>query len=127
MDNNNLFGDRIFNERATSCHDMAQFGTLERNTVDMLCSTSFSISLQCWPQTWTIPPKNHFQNNIGREKDMSSEQCDPSCESEIAVINEMYTQFLSDSDDNVKIITVLKKSQQINPFCHPNSIPCTEQ
>ena len=28
MDNNNLFGDRIFNERATSCHDMAQFGTL---------------------------------------------------------------------------------------------------
>ena len=28
MDNNNLSGDRIFNERATSCHDMAQFGTL---------------------------------------------------------------------------------------------------
>ena len=35
--------------------------------------------------------------------------------------------FLSDSDLNAKIITVLKKSLQINPFCHPNSISCTVQ
>ena len=69
MDNNNLFGDRIFNERATSCHDVnLQFGTLESNNVDMLYSTSFSLSLQCWPQTWTIPPKNHFKTILQEKK-----------------------------------------------------------
>ena len=34
----------------------------------MLCSTSFSLSRQCWPRTWTIPPKNHFKTTLEERK-----------------------------------------------------------
>ena len=34
----------------------------------MLCSTSFSLSPQCWPRTWTIPPKNHFKTTLEERK-----------------------------------------------------------
>ena len=30
----------------------------------MLCSTSFSFSPQCWPRTWTIPPKSHYKTTL---------------------------------------------------------------
>ena len=41
-----------------------------RNNVDRLCSTSFFLSPQCWPRTWTIPPKNHYKTTS--EKRMTS-------------------------------------------------------
>ena len=36
-----------------------KFGSI--NNVDTLCSISFSLSSQCWPRPWTIPPKNHYK------------------------------------------------------------------
>ena len=35
--------------------------------------------------------------------------------------------WVSEDGVDAKMITVLKKSIQINPFCHPNSISCTVQ
>ena len=35
-----------------------------KSNVDMLCLTSFSLSSQCWPRTWTSPPKNGYKTTL---------------------------------------------------------------
>ena len=58
----------------TTASEYLKFGTFNRtwvnwrNNVHMLCSTSFSLSPQCWPRTWTIPPKNHFKTTLEERK-----------------------------------------------------------
>ena len=35
---------------------------------EMLYLTSFPLSPQCWPRTWTSPPKNHFKTTLEETK-----------------------------------------------------------
>ena len=43
--------------------------SIEAITLPCCARPPFPCLFQCWPRTWTIPPKKPLQNNIGREKD----------------------------------------------------------
>ena len=54
-----------------------ELGLIEGMTLTCCARSPFSCLFQWWPQTWTIPPKDHYKTTL-EECEAVPEQSDPS-------------------------------------------------